>query len=156
MRIAVQKLLRLRKAHQFESIDDPPLALPHGNPRVLQRLRQRGTYREARVDGIERILKDQLRLRAVLPQRGTLEADNRLAGEENLASCRLLELEQKTPHGGLAAARFSEQANAFAALELEGDPVDGLHNGRATTQGLKRAADAVVKLRIPHRDQCFA
>src|SRR5829696_199085 len=83
-------------------------------------------YDHTRVQGGLGVLKDHLHLAVESPALIALGLVDVLAPEEHLATRRLVKPDQHPSRGRLAAARFADQAERLALIDLERDPVDRL------------------------------
>ena len=73
-----------------------------------------------------RVLEDHLHPAPERPQLGLAEVRDVLAVEDDPAAGRLVETQDRPAHGGLPAARLADEAERFAATDLERDAVDRL------------------------------
>ena len=84
--------------------------------------------RHARVERAERVLENELHLAAETLQLLAFEGQHigQVAAvvEDHLALVRLQRAQQDLAQGGLAAAAFTDQPEAFAARDAEADAVD--------------------------------
>ena len=145
VRIALQDLRRAGRAHQLQCFLDQAQPLGPGHAGILQRLGQGLADGQARVQGLERVLEDQLRPPPEGPQIGAIDGRGITAFEQDGARGRRHQLQQQPAHGRLAATGLAQQPDALAALEGKADAVDRLHQRRSAAQGSDQvAADLVV------------
>ena len=79
-----------------------------------------------RIEAGVRVLEDHLHPLAQAAQLGTLDLGHVLAVEEDPAPRRRVEADDRPPGRALAAARFADEAERLAALDLERDAIDRL------------------------------
>src|SRR5204863_4306905 len=75
----------------------------------------------------ERVLEDHLEVPSDLPELLALELGDVLPFEEELPLGRLEQPHDDPRERGLAAARFSDEAERFARVDLQVDAVDSVH-----------------------------
>src|SRR5581483_8165756 len=87
--------------------------------------------RAARVEGLGRVLEDDLDQPAQRAQLFLALRGHVVAVEDDAAARRLLQPEQAQGGGGLAAAALGHERDRLAALDRERDAVDGVQHGAA-------------------------
>ena len=95
-------------------------------PWILQALADAVADRRAWVEAGVRVLEDDLHPPPVRLQRGALDLGDVLAIEQDGARRRVDEAQEQPSDRGLAAARLADEAERFAATDLEADAVHGL------------------------------
>src|SRR5688500_6339193 len=95
---------------------------------IDERLAQDTTDGEARIQCIERILKDELRGAAESHKGVTRKGGEILAPDGNGAGRRCLELEQQAAGRRLAAPRLAKEPDAFILVEREVDAIHRMHD----------------------------
>ena len=137
------------EAHAVHQLEDALLALFLAAVQVMhvKRLTDDVRHRHARVERRVRVLEDHGGLGAVLAQ-VLLGADG-LAVVDDLAVGGLVEVQDRTANGGLAAARLADQAERLAALNGKADVVNRLQG-----RGLEEArVDGEILLEVTDVDQ---
>jgi hypothetical protein len=135
-----------------------PLALAGLHPVDRERLADDRADRLARVQRRVRVLEDHLRVAAELDQLLRLDVGDLLALELDRAAGRIEQAQQQAAGGRLAAARLAHQAERLAALDVEGDAVDGVHGADLLAEDqpggerevLLEIADLVQRLAAAH------
>ncbi len=84
----------------------------------------------ARVERGVRILEDDLHLATRLAQAIAGEAQHVFPLKANFSRCRFDEPQDAAAGGRLATAGFTDQAERFAGIDREADPVDGANGCR--------------------------
>src|SRR5215211_2961217 len=146
MRVAAAQVRQPRQPHPGERRLDPLAMLDAGQAGVGERLGERALDREARIDGVEGVLEDELRLLAKGAQTEPGERAERLALEEDGAGARLDELQEQAPGRRLAAAGLAEEADALALIDRETDAVDGANHRVFAGERFRDAAPRRVVL----------
>ncbi len=137
------------EAHAVHQLEDALLALFLAAVQVVhvKRLTDDVGHRHARVERRVRVLEDHGGFGAVLAQ-VLLGADG-LAVVDDLAVGGLVEVQDRTANGGLAAARLADQAERLAALNGKADVVNRLQG-----RGLEEArVDGEILLEVTDVDQ---
>ncbi len=113
------------QADELEQRSDPFPDLGAWADRMdRQGLGQHLAHRHPRVQGRVRVLEDHLNVPTSPQQPISVEAEDILAPEEDLAGGRLDQPQDRAPEGGLSGAGFSDEAEDLAPPDLEGDVVD--------------------------------
>ncbi len=76
--------------------------------------------------GSREVLKDVLNVAAQLLEVGARQAHQVVAVEEDVPGTRRFKADERTADSGLAAARFPDEAEGFAGIEIEADLFDGV------------------------------
>ena len=112
---------------------------------IDQRLGHRAIDGEARIERVERVLEDELRLAPEIAQPLAVEAGQRHAVEDDRARRRLGELQQQAAERGLAAARFAHDGDGVAGAQVEAHAVERVHGRVLAAHDLaQRARDGEV------------
>ena len=124
MRIARRRVLR--QPDHLEQLADPLRDVAaSGQPVHAQRLADDPPDAVARVERCERILEDHLHPAPQRAQRALREVRDVLAVKEDPAAGRLIEAQDGSADGRLAAARLTDEPERLAALDRQADAVDG-------------------------------
>ena len=99
---------------------------PLGDAVDAERLAHDPPHAVARVQGRVRVLEDHLHAPAQRPQGALAEVRDVLAVEDHVPVRGLVEAQDRPAERGLAAAGLAHEPERLAALDGEGDVVDGL------------------------------
>src|SRR5438477_678607 len=100
----------------------------------MERFRKHVADRHARVERAVRVLEDHLHLAAQRAHFPLSQTEQVSSLEVNRTGSRLEQAKQQLACSGLAAARFADQRERFAGIELEADVVDCLHRTARATE----------------------
>src|SRR5262245_43817359 len=121
---------------------------------IDERLAQDTRDGEARIECIERILKDELRSAAESPEGVARKGGQILATDGDGAGRRCLELQQQTAGRRLAAPRLAKEPDAFIRIEREVDAIHRVHDWSLARQLLaERSTHGKVLDQAVHSDE---
>ena len=119
MRIAVAVLGV--EANFAQQIGDAFASLTRSRAMNLERLGNGFVHLHTRVQRCERILEDHSEVGAIRPHGAVRQADEFLPVEDHRTRSGSLQLQHGAACGGLAAARFADQAKCLAERNVEAD-----------------------------------
>jgi hypothetical protein len=124
----------------------------------VERLADYAANAQTRIEAGVRVLKHHLHARAQRPHLALGQARDVAPLEQNLALGRVDRAQDRAADRALARARLADEAERFAARDVETDVLHGVDDAGACVEALDETADAEKRLRHSalHRRQRLA